>query len=123
MIEQAILGNSPWYAFLMKIGFTALSIAAGYKGGEIVPSFFIGATLGAAIGPLLGLSPALAAAAGMGAVFCRVTNCPMTGLVFLFELFGFKAMPFFLLPIAISYVASSYYSLYKTQDFHFKKYI
>ncbi|MDD5866187.1 MAG: chloride channel protein [Lachnospiraceae bacterium] len=123
MIEQAILGNSPWYAFLMKILFTALSIAAGYKGGEIVPSFFIGATLGAAIGPLLGLSPALAAAAGMGAVFCGVTNCPMTGLVFLFELFGFKAMPFFLLPIAISYVASSYYSLYKTQDFHFKKYI
>ncbi|MDD6352514.1 MAG: chloride channel protein [Lachnospiraceae bacterium] len=123
MIEMALLGNSPWYAFLMKILFTALSIAAGYKGGEIVPSFFIGATLGAAIGPLVGLNPALAAAAGMGSVFCGVTNCPLTGLVFLFELFGFKAMPFFILPIAISYVASSYYSLYKTQEFRFKKFV
>lgn len=122
MINLAIRGNSPWYAFLVKILFTALSIAAGYKGGEIVPSFFIGATLGCAIAPLIGLSPALCAAAGMGAVFCGVTNCPMAGLLFLFELFGFEAMPYFLLAIAISYVVSSYVTLYKTQHFHFAKF-
>ncbi len=122
MISLAIRGNSPWYAFLIKILFTALSIAAGYKGGEIVPSFFIGATLGCAIAPLIGLSPALCAAAGMGAVFCGVTNCPMAGLLFLFELFGFEAMPYFLLAIAISYVVSSYVTLYKTQHFHFAKF-
>lgn len=122
MIVRALKGDSPWYAFLLKILFTALSIAAGYKGGEIVPSFFIGATLGSAVGPLLGLPAGLSAAAGMGAVFCGVTNCPLTGLLFLFELFGFRAMPYFIVPIAVSYVVSSYYSLYRTQHFHFPKF-
>ena len=122
MIHLAIEGRSPWYAFLMKILFTALSIAAAYKGGEIVPSFFIGATVGSALAPILSLDPALCAAAGMAAVFCGVTNCPLTALLIIFELFGFDAMPFIIIPVAISYVVSGYFSLYKTQHFHFAKF-
>ena len=122
MIHLAIEGRSPWYAFLMKILFTALSIAAAYKGGEIVPSFFIGATVGSALAPILSLDPALCAAAGMAAVFCGVTNCPLTAMLIIFELFGFDAMPFIIIPVAISYVVSGYFSLYKTQHFHFAKF-
>ena len=58
-----------------EILFTVLTLRAGYKGGEIVPAFFIGATFGCVAGPLLGLSASFGAAAGMIAVFCGVTNC------------------------------------------------
>ncbi len=122
MLELAIRRNASWYDFLMKIVFTALSIAAGYKGGEIVPSFVIGATSGCLIGQFTGMDPGLAAAVGMVSVFCGVTNCPITALMFAFELFGFEAMPYFMLSIALSYVFSSYYSLYKTQHFHYGKF-
>ena len=60
--------------------------------------------------------------AGMAAVFCGVTNCPLTALLIIFELFGFDAMPFIIIPVAISYVVSGYFSLYKTQHFHFAKF-
>ena len=46
-------GSAPWYAFLLKLVFTAITLAAGYKGGEIVPTFFVGAAFGAVAGPLL----------------------------------------------------------------------
>lgn len=62
-------------AFLLKMIFTALTIGAGYKGGEIVPTFFTGAAFGALFGSLTGFCPSLCTAAAMSAVFCGVTNC------------------------------------------------
>ena len=55
IIAQALNGQAVGYAFLLKILFTSLTIGAGFKGGEIVPTFFIGSTLGCALGTLLGL--------------------------------------------------------------------
>ncbi len=110
------------YAFVLKILFTALTLGAGYKGGEIVPSFFIGATFGCLFGHLFGFAPSLCTAIGMGAVFCGVTNCPITSLLICFELFGFAAMPYFLLSIAISYMLSGYYGLYRSQKIVYSKY-
>ena len=52
-------------------------MAAGFKGGEVVPSFFVGATFGCAVAPLLGLPAGFGAAVGLAAVFCGVTNCPL----------------------------------------------
>ena len=78
---------SPW-AFLLKMVFTALTLGAGFKGGEIVPSFTIGAAFGCLCASLLGLPVPLAAACGMAGVFCGVTNCPVTSLLISFELFG-----------------------------------
>ncbi|MGN0483288.1 MAG: chloride channel protein [Lachnospiraceae bacterium] len=109
-------------AFLLKIIFTALTLGAGYKGGEIVPSFFVGATFGCVFGKLIGLSPALCAAVGMSSVFCGVTNCPITSLLISFELFGYSEMPFFLLSIALSYMLSGYYGLYASQKIIYSKY-
>ena len=102
--------------------FTAVTLAAGFKGGEIVPSFFAGAAFGCLFGNLAGLSPSLCAAVGMGAVFCGVTNCPITSLLICFELFGFQGMPYYLIAIALSYVLSGYYGLYQSQKIVYSKY-
>lgn len=123
VITEAIEnGNADPFAFFWKIVLTALTMRAGFKGGEIVPSFFIGATLGCVLGNVFGLSPSLCAAAGMAAVFCGVTNCPITSVLIAFELFGFEGVSYYLIAVSISYAASGYYSLYKDQTIVYSKY-
>ena len=108
-------GDTPWYSFALKMLFTALTLGAGFKGGEIVPSFTIGAAFGCVAASLMGLPMELVAACGMVGVFCGVTNSPVTSLFVAFELFGFDAMPFYLVTIAVSYMVSGHYSLYHEQ--------
>lgn len=122
VIEMAVKGEAPYIAFLLKIIFTALTLGAGYKGGEIVPALYIGATFGCLYSQLLGFDPALCAAIGMGALFCGVTNCPISSLFICFELFGFKGMPYYLLAIALSYTFSGYSSLYSSQKIVYSKF-
>ena len=107
----------PWFAFLMKMVFTALTLGAGFKGGEIVPSFSIGAAFGCIAAGIFGLPLELAAACGMVGVFCGVTNSPITSLLIAFELFGYEAMPWFLTTVAVTYMLSGYHSLYREQRF------
>lgn len=102
-------------AFLLKIVFTAITLGAGFCGGEIVPSFFIGAAFGATVGGLFGFEPSFAAAVGMLCVFCGVTNCPIASLLIGFELFGYSGAILFFIAIAVSYLASGSVSLYSTQ--------
>ena len=110
------------HVFALKIIFTTLTMSAGYKGGEIVPTLFIGATFGAAMGQLVNFSPSLCAAVGMGALFCGVTNCPISSLLICFELFGYEAAPYFLISVAFAYWVSGYYGLYKSQKIVYSKY-
>ena len=121
-IEEAMEGHVVPYAFILKMIFTAITIGAGYKGGEIVPSFFIGATFGCLFGNVLGFAPDLCAAVGMASLFCGVTNCPITSLLISFELFGYEGMPYYLLAIAFSYMLSGYYGLYSSQRIMYSKY-
>ncbi len=122
LIEGAMAGETYWYAFLLKMALTAVTIGCGFKGGEIVPTFCVGATFGCAVGPLLGMPASLSAACGMIALFCGVTNCPMASLLISFELFGFEAMPYFLLSVAVSYLLSGYSGLYHEQNIVYSKY-
>ena len=122
VIEMALKGEAPYYAFLLKMIFTALTLGAGYKGGEIVPALYVGATFGCLYARVFGFDPALCAATGMGALFCGVTNCPISSLFICFELFGFKGMPYYLLAVALSYTFSGYYSLYSSQKIMYSKY-
>lgn len=122
VIKRAVNGHAVTYAFLIKMILTAITIEAGYKGGEIVPSFFIGATFGCTFGNLIGFSPSLCAAVGMIAVFCGVTNCPIASILISFELFGFEGVPYFLIAASISYLLSGYYGLYKDQTIVYSKY-
>lgn len=109
-------------AFLLKIIFTAATLCAGFKGGEIVPSFFAGAAFGCLFGNLTGFSPTLCTAVGMISVFCGVTNCPITSLLISFELFGYTGVPYFLLSVAFSYMLSGYFGLYHSQKIVYSKF-
>lgn len=122
IIDETIHTHVEPTAFLWKMIFTTLTLEAGFKGGEIVPSFFIGATFGCLFGTIVGISPSLCAATGMIAVFCGVTNCPITSMFISFELFGFEGVPYFLMAISVSYLLSGYYGLYKDQTIVYSKY-
>jgi len=108
-------------AFLLKIVFTAITIASGYKGGEIVPTLFIGATLGSSIGYLVGLPVPFSAALGIAAMFCGVTNCPLATVLLCLELFGAEGLIFYVLAAFMSFLLSGYYSLYTGQKIVFPK--
>lgn len=122
LIEEAFAGEAPTMAFFWKMIFTAITLGAGFKGGEIVPSFCIGATFGCLFGSLMGLSPSLCAAVAMVSVFCGVTNCPISSLLIGFELFGFGSMKFLLIGVAISYMLSGYTGLYSEQTIMYSKF-
>ncbi|MEE3392909.1 MAG: chloride channel protein [Lachnospiraceae bacterium] len=122
VIRGAVEGKSDTFAFLFKMILTALTLGGGLKGGEIVPSFFVGATFGSVMGNIIGLSPSLCAGVGMVSVFCGVTNCPVTSLFIAFELFGYKGVGYFLIAISISYLLSGYYGLYHDQTIVYSKY-
>ena len=115
VIVRALQGEAEPLAFLIKILFTALTLEAGFKGGEIVPTFFIGATFGCVAAPLLGLDPSFAAALGMTGLFCGVTNCPVASILLSFELFGGDSLVLFALCCSVSYMLSGHYSLYTVQ--------
>ena len=117
----AVEGHTVPWAFLAKILLTALTMGAGYKGGEIVPSFFIGATLGCAAGPLLGLDPGFAAAIGLVALFCGIVNCPVASIILSVELFGDGGLWFFAVACGVSYLMSGYYTLYAEQRIIYSK--
>ena len=69
-------GQAYWRDFLLKILFTGITLGAGYKGGGVVPSFFVGATFGCVVGNLIGLPAGFAAVVGLICVFCGIVNCP-----------------------------------------------
>ncbi len=112
VIEKAMQGEVFVLAFLIKIIFTSLSVGAGFKGGEIVPTFFVGATLGCALGGILGINASVSSALGFVAMFCGMVNCPISSLILAIEVFGFKMVPAFIVAVAISYICSGKEGLY-----------
>ena len=108
-------------AFLWKIVFTALTLSAGFKGGEVVPSFFIGATFGCVVGPLLGLPAGFSAAVGLVCVFCGATNTLVASIVLAAELFSGAGFELMALACGLSYMFSGYHSLYSSQGFRTSK--
>ena len=121
VIEAALAGQAKPWAFLLKLALTALCVAAGYRGGEIVPTLFVGATFGCAAAPLLGLDPAFGAAVGMIALFCAVVNCPIASLFLAAELFATADLAPFAVAAAVAFVLSGYFGLYKSQVVEFSK--
>ncbi len=122
VIETCMEGHVIAEAFLLKMIFTAVTLGCGFKGGEIVPSFFVGAAFGCLFGSIFSLSPSFCAGIGLMSVFCGVTNCPLTSLFLSFELFGFQGIAYFLLADAIAYMLSGYDSLYHEQKIMYSKF-
>lgn len=108
-------------AFLLKAVFTALTLGCGFKGGEIVPTFVVGATFGNVFGSLLGLPPEFAAALGMLGLFCGVVNCPISSLLLSVEMFGSGGLVYFAVVCGVCYVLSGYSGLYSSQTILYSK--
>ncbi|MDO5517059.1 MAG: chloride channel protein [Clostridium sp.] len=121
IITNAINGNAKTEAFLLKIIFTAITIGVGYKGGEIVPTFFVGATFGCIVGSYLGLDPGFSAAVGLVALFCGVVNTLISSIILSVELFGAQDIMLFSIACGVSYMLSGYYSLYSSQKIIYSK--
>ena len=115
MALAAVGGQADWYSFLLKMLFTALTLAAGFKGGEIVPTFCIGATFGCLLGGLLGLDPGFAAALGLVGLFCCATNSPLASIVLSIEMFGSSNIYLFTLVCVICALLSGKGGLYASQ--------
>lgn len=121
IIDDAINGKAKMWAFLLKIIFTAITIESGYKGGEIVPTFFVGATFGCVAGSFLGLDPGFGAAIGLVSLFCGVVNTLITSIILSIELFGAQDIVLFSIACGVSYTLSGYYGLYSSQKIVYSK--
>lgn len=108
-------------AFFWKLLFTAITLGTGFKGGEVVPSFFVGATFGCAVGPLLGVPAGFAAAIGLVCVFCGAVNCPLASILLSVELFGSSEIVYFALACGLAYMLSGYFGLYSSQKIMYSK--
>jgi H+/Cl- antiporter ClcA len=101
--------------FLGKALFTIASLGTGFKGGEVTPLFYIGATLGNALAPLLDVPFALLAAVGFVAVFAGAANTPIASTLMAMELFGAEMGVFAALACVMSYVCSGHSGIYRAQ--------
>ena len=122
VIRQMLAGESLYSGFALKLLFTAATLGAGFRGGEIVPVLFTGCAFGTTVGPLLGLPHAFAGALGMSALFCGATNCPVTSILLSYELFGGEGLPLYALCIGVAYMLSGYCGLYSEQKIVYSKF-
>ena len=121
VIQRALSGQADPWAWILKLAFTAVTIGCGFKGGEVVPSFFVGATFGCVFGGVLGLPLPFAAAVGLVAVFCGAVNCPIASVILSIELFGSSGLAYFAAACALSYLLSGYCGLYSSQTILYSK--
>ena len=121
MALKAVEGEADWYSFLLKMLFTAVTLAAGFKGGEIVPTFCIGATFGCVMGGLLGLDAGMAGALGLIGLFCCASNSPFASIMLSVEMFGGTNIHLFAFISVICFVMSGNYSLYSSQILKYNK--
>jgi len=110
----------PW-DFAGKMAFTIASLGSGFKGGEVTPLFFIGATLGNALAPLLHMPFATLAAVGFVAVFAGAANTPIASAVMAIELFGPGIGPYAAIACVVSYLMSGHSGIYRAQRIAYAK--
>jgi H+/Cl- antiporter ClcA len=120
-IVEAFQTPLPWYDWLAKTGLTSFTLGAGFKGGEVTPLFFVGATLGNALSGVIPLPLALLAGLGFVGVFSGATNTPIACTVMGMELFGFESGFYLAIACMIAYLFSGRSSIYSAQNLD-KKY-
>lgn len=114
-IEKAFHHQEVPYAFFLKILFTAITLGASYKGGEVTPLFFIGATLGSTLSIIIDLPTGLLAGAGFVAVFSSAANTPLATIFMGIELFGIEAGIYIALACVVAYLFSGHSGIYSSQ--------
>ncbi len=119
-ILEAFETPLPWYDWLAKTGLTGLTLGAGFKGGEVTPLFFTGATLGNALSVWIPLPLALLAGMGFVAVFSGATNTPLACTIMGMELFGHEAGIFLGIACVVAYLFSGKSGIYSSQNLESK---
>lgn len=114
-IVEAFDSHLNSYDFLLKIAFTAFTLGAGFKGGEVTPLFFVGATLGNALVWFIPLPLSLLAGMGFVAVFSGATNTPMACTLMGIELFGLDSALFIAVACGVAYLFSGHPGIYSSQ--------
>jgi H+/Cl- antiporter ClcA len=114
IVDAFSVQNAP-YDFFLKILFTGFTLGAGFKGGEVTPLFFVGATLGSALSVVVPLPIALLAGMGFVAVFSGATHTPIACTVMGMELFGMESGVFIGIACIIAYFFSGSVGIYKSQ--------
>lgn len=120
-IVEAFETPVPWYDFLVKTGLTGLTLGSGFKGGEVTPLFFTGATLGNALAAYIPLPLALLAGCGFVGVFAGATNTPLACMLMGMELFGLEAGVYLGIACLVAFIFSGKGSIYTSQDLGWKK--
>ena len=115
VIVESFSNTNPWYDFLLKILFTGFTLGAGFKGGEVTPLFFVGATLGSALSVIVPMPIALLAGMGFVAVFSGATHTPVACTIMGMELFGITPGLFIAIACSIAYFSSGPVGIYKSQ--------
>ena len=116
MIVRAFEDPSfPVYAFALKLLFTAVTLGAGFLGGEVTPLFFVGAALGSVLARLLGIPIALGAGVGLAAVFAASSNTPLALSIMAMELLGAPVFPHVVIVCVLAYLLSGHRSIYPAQ--------
>jgi H+/Cl- antiporter ClcA len=115
VIGEAFRGPIPPWDWALKFAFTVVTLGSGFKGGEVTPLFFIGATLGNALGLFMPLPQALLCAMGFVAVFAGAANTPITCTLMAMELFGSDIGVYAALACVTSYLFSGHAGIYHTQ--------
>ena len=114
-IVEAFNSNLNSYDFLIKVLFTSFTLGAGFKGGEVTPLFFIGATLGNVLIWFIPLPMSLLAGMGFVAVFAGATNTPIACTIMGIELFGIESGVFIAIACSAAYLFSGHSGVYTSQ--------
>ena len=115
LITDAFAGNVTFLDPAMKLLLTALTLGAGFQGGEVTPLFDIGSSLGGALANIFQITPSFLAALGMIAVFGCAANAPLTTIMLGIDLFGAEAVPYYILVAFVSYLVSGHHGIYSSQ--------
>ncbi|MDQ3193084.1 MAG: voltage-gated chloride channel family protein [Bacteroidota bacterium] len=123
VITQAFEQEMPFYEFIIKLALTAITLGASFKGGEVTPLFFIGATLGSALSFFIPFPVALLAGMGFVAVLAGAANTPLAATLVAIELFGLQIGVYAAIACVVSYLFSGHSGIYSAQTIGSSKHI
>ena len=115
VIVDAFAMPLPVTDFAGKWAMTVLSLGTGFKGGEVTPLFYMGATLGNALAPVLDVPYSVLAAVGFVAVFAGAANVPVACTLMAMELFGAEIGVYAAVACVVSYLCSGHVGIYRAQ--------
>lgn len=116
MLQQSFTEDVPTFAFLAKLVFTAVTLGFGFVGGEAIPLFFMGATLGNTLHEFINLPLSFLAALGLIAAFSGASNAPITAFLLALEMFKGEGVEYFFVACLVSYIFSGHHGLWPSQQ-------